>query len=200
MVHLFLGQNVTESWKQINGFFILTRYRPIWGNILQRKRKPFLWWEDVIFNQQSASRTTTDERIIFTFLHFPICRSSNIFDSKKGPSWLYDCQHDLFAVWLMIDYLFPNRSTLSIVGPLSLRDSLSLVYWFFILTTLQAMTFIWWGGGVFFGWKYTFSKLFWTCLGSIWAFFLPSKSLLLGICWAPKVDKWAWKFIFWVKN
>ena len=27
----------------------------------------------------------------------------------------------------------------------------------------------------------TFSKLFWTCLGSVWALFLPSKGLLLGV-------------------
>ena len=28
---------------------------------------------------------------------------------------------------------------------------------------------------------WTFSKLFWTCLGSVWALFLASKGLLLGV-------------------
>ena len=43
------------------------------------------------------------------------------------------------------------------------------------------MTFIWWvGGGVgrIFGGKSTFSKLFWTCLGSVWALFLTLKGPL----------------------
>ena len=28
---------------------------------------------------------------------------------------------------------------------------------------------------------WTFSKLFWSCLGSVWALFSPSKGLLLGV-------------------
>ena len=36
---------------------------------------------------------------------------------------------------------------------------------------------------------WTFSKLFWSCLGSVWALFLTLKGLLLGVFSAPKVDK-----------
>ena len=36
---------------------------------------------------------------------------------------------------------------------------------------------------------WTFSKLFWTCLGSVWALFLASKGLLLSVFSALKVDK-----------
>ena len=37
---------------------------------------------------------------------------------------------------------------------------------------------------------WTFSKLFWSCLGSVWALFLTLKGPLLGVFSAPKVDKW----------
>ena len=36
---------------------------------------------------------------------------------------------------------------------------------------------------------WTFSKLFWTCLGSVWALFSASKSLLLFVFSGLKVDK-----------
>ena len=55
-----------------------------------------------------------------------------------------------------------------------------------------------WVGRIF-GWKSTFSKLFWTCLGSVWALFLASKGLLLGVFWASKVYKWPRKLRLWVK-
>ena len=35
---------------------------------------------------------------------------------------------------------------------------------------------------------WTFSKLFWSCLGSVWALFLTLKGLLLVVFSAPKVD------------
>ena len=35
----------------------------------------------------------------------------------------------------------------------------------------------------------TFSKLFWSCLGSVWALFSTLKGLLLGVFSALKVDK-----------
>jgi len=35
----------------------------------------------------------------------------------------------------------------------------------------------------------TLSKLFWSCLGSVWALFLTLNGLLLGVFPAPKVDK-----------
>ena len=35
----------------------------------------------------------------------------------------------------------------------------------------------------------TFSKFFWAYLGSVQALVLPSKGLLLGVFFAPKVDK-----------
>ena len=46
---------------------------------------------------------------------------------------------------------------------------------------------------------WTFSKLFWSCLGCVWALFSALKGLLLGVFWASKVDKWAWKLRFCVK-
>ena len=46
---------------------------------------------------------------------------------------------------------------------------------------------------------WTFSKLFWTCLGSVWALFSASKSLLLVVFSGLKVDNWPWKLRFWVK-
>ena len=36
---------------------------------------------------------------------------------------------------------------------------------------------------------WTFSKLFWSCLGSVWALFSTLKGLLLGVFTAQKVDK-----------
>ena len=36
---------------------------------------------------------------------------------------------------------------------------------------------------------WTFSKLFWSCLGSVWALFLTLKGLLLKVFSALKVDK-----------
>mgnify|MGYP001790979268 CR=1 FL=1 len=36
---------------------------------------------------------------------------------------------------------------------------------------------------------WTFSKLFWSCLGSVWALFLTLKDLLLVVFSAPKVHK-----------
>ena len=36
---------------------------------------------------------------------------------------------------------------------------------------------------------WTFSKLFWSCLGSVWALFLDLKDKLLGDFSAPKVHK-----------
>ena len=36
---------------------------------------------------------------------------------------------------------------------------------------------------------WTFSKLFWSCLGSVWALFLTLKGLLLVVFSARKVDK-----------
>ena len=35
---------------------------------------------------------------------------------------------------------------------------------------------------------WTFSKLFWSCLVSVWALFSVLKGLLLGVFSAPKVD------------
>ena len=46
---------------------------------------------------------------------------------------------------------------------------------------------------------WTFSKLFGSCLGSVWAFFLVLKAPLFSAFLAPKVDKWLRKSIFWVK-
>ena len=36
---------------------------------------------------------------------------------------------------------------------------------------------------------WTFSKLFWSCLGGVWALFFTLKGLLLGVFSALKVDK-----------
>ena len=36
---------------------------------------------------------------------------------------------------------------------------------------------------------WTFSKLFGSCLGTVWALFSTLKGLLLGVFTAPKVDK-----------
>ena len=36
---------------------------------------------------------------------------------------------------------------------------------------------------------WTFSKLFWSCLGSVWALFSTLKGLLLSVFSAPKVHK-----------
>ena len=37
--------------------------------------------------------------------------------------------------------------------------------------------------------SWTFSKLFWSCLGSVWGLFSTLNGLLLGVFLAPKVDK-----------
>ena len=45
----------------------------------------------------------------------------------------------------------------------------------------------------------TFSKLFWSCLGSVWALFSTLKGPLLGVFSARKVDKWPRKSRFFVE-
>ena len=46
---------------------------------------------------------------------------------------------------------------------------------------------------------WTFSKLFRSCLGSVWALFSTLKCPLLGVFSARKIDKWPRKSRFWVK-
>ena len=46
---------------------------------------------------------------------------------------------------------------------------------------------------------WTFSKLFWSCLRSVWALFLTIKGPLLVLFSTPKVDKWPRKLYFTVK-
>ena len=46
---------------------------------------------------------------------------------------------------------------------------------------------------------WTFSKLVWTCLGSVCSLFLTLKGLLLFLFSIPKVDKWSQKSKFYVK-
>ena len=56
----------------------------------------------------------------------------------------------------------------------------------------------------FWGSKKSISRLsqscFGLCLGSVWALFLASKGLFLGVLWASKVYKWPTKSRFLVKN
>ena len=75
-----------------------------------------------------------------------------------------------------------KESSLSSVDPLDLSVSLSLgllVFNFYHPTNRDL--YLVGGGGAYFWLKSTFSKLFWTCLGSVWALFLTSKGLLLDV-------------------
>ena len=47
---------------------------------------------------------------------------------------------------------------------------------------------------------WTFLKLFWSCLGSVWALFSTLKGPLLGVFSTRKVDIWPLKSKFYVKN
>ena len=83
----------------------------------------------------------------------------------------------------------PKESLSPLWVPLVWVALFSLVYWFWNFTTLRTVTFIWWeGGGAYFWVKiWLFSKLFGSCLRSIWVLLKTLKAYLRVYFWLERL-------------